>query len=86
LDALGIGTADEEVERMSDLRDDFQATVENITEDAREIERIETEKSKLDPADPKAASLSERAEELAEQMHHETLAERDLTESAAESG
>ena len=71
---------------MSDLRDDFQATVENIAQDAREIERIETEKSKLDPADPKVASLSERAEELAEQMHHETLAERDLAESAAESG
>ncbi len=69
---------------MSDLRDDFQATVENITQDAREIERIETEKSKLDPADPKAASLSERAEELAEQMHHKTLVERDLTDSAAD--
>ncbi len=71
---------------MSDLRDDFQATVENIAQDAREIERIETEKSKLDPADPKAASLSERAEELADQMHHKTLVERDLTDSVAESG
>ncbi len=69
---------------MSDLRDDFQATVENIAQDAREIERIETEKSKLDPADPKAASLSEGAEELAEQMHHETLVERDLTDRSAD--
>ena len=71
---------------MSDLRDDFQATVENITQDAREIERIETEKSKLDPADPRAATLSERAEELAEQMHHKTIVERDLTDTAAEPG
>jgi len=71
---------------MSDLRDDFQATVENIAQDAREIERIETDKSELDPADPRAASLSERAEELAEQMHHKTLVERDLTDSAADSG
>ncbi len=69
---------------MSDLRDDFQATVENIAQDAREIERIETEKSKLDPADPKAASLSERAEELADQMHHKTLVERDLTDRSAD--
>ena len=71
---------------MSDLRDDFQATVENITQDAREIERIETEKSKLDPADPRAATLSERAEELAEQMLHKTIVERDLTDTAAEPG
>ena len=71
---------------MSDLRDDFQATVENITQDAREIERIETEKSTLDPADPRAATLSERAEELAEQMLHKTIVERDLTDTAAEPG
>ena len=70
---------------MSDLHEDFQATVENIAQDAREIERIEAAKAKLDPADPEARSLSARAEELADQLHHKTLAELDLTETAAES-
>ena len=69
---------------MSELHEDFQATVENIAEDAREIERIETEKAKLDPADPETRSLSAQAEEVAEQLHHKTLAEQDLTETAAE--
>ena len=69
---------------MSELQEDFQATVENIAHDAREIERIEMAKAKLDPADPEARSLSARAEELAEQLHHKTLAEQDLTETAAE--
>ena len=68
---------------MSDLKEDFHATVENITQDAREIERIETEKADLDPADPEARSLSARAEELAEQLHHKTLAQQDLAETAA---
>lgn len=70
---------------MSELQDDFHATVENIAQDAREIERIENEKAKLDPADPKTRSLSAQAEELAEQLHHKTLAEQDLAETAAES-
>ncbi len=69
---------------MSELQEDFQATVENIAQDAREIERIETAKAKLDPADPEVRSLSARAEELAEQLHHRTLAEQDLAETAAE--
>ena len=69
---------------MSELQDDFNATVENIAQDAREIERIEDEKAKLDPADPEARSLSTQAEELAEQLHHKTLAQRDLAETAAE--
>lgn len=69
---------------MSDLKDDFQATVENVALDAREIEQIEEEKAKLDPADPRARSLSARAEEVAEQLHHKTLVERDLTDTAAD--
>jgi hypothetical protein len=69
---------------VSDLQDDFQATVENIAVDATEIEKIEREKAKLDPADPRAASLSARAEEIAEELHHKTLVERDLTETASD--
>lgn len=69
---------------MSDLEDDFQATVADIAHDARELERIEERKSKLDPADPEARSLSARAEEVAEGLHHKTVVERDLVETASE--
>jgi hypothetical protein len=68
---------------VPNLQDDFRATVEDIAQDARELERIEEEKSKLDPADPEARSLSVRAEELAEQLHHKTLVQQDLAETAA---
>jgi hypothetical protein len=68
---------------VSELDDDFKATAENIRQDAREIAKIEEVKAKLDPADPEARTLSARAEELAEELHHKTLAERDLTDTAA---
>lgn len=69
---------------MSDVQDDFEATVEDIAQDAKEIERIEDEKKTVDPADARARSLSARAEEVAEELHRKTLAERDLAETAAE--
>lgn len=69
---------------MSELREDFRSTAEDIARDAREIERIEQEKVELDPADPRAAALSAQVEEIAEQLHHKTLAEQDLVETAAE--
>ena len=71
---------------MSELQDDFQATVENIAQDARQLEAIEREKADLDAADPRAITLSQRAEQIAEQLHHKTMAERDLTETAAAEG
>jgi hypothetical protein len=71
---------------VSDLQDDFQATVENIAQDAKELERIEREKAGLDAADPRANTLSKRAEQIAEALHHKTLAELDLTETAAAEG
>lgn len=70
---------------MSDIRDDFRATVENVTQDAQELEAIEREKAELDPADPRAGSLSARAEDLAEELHRKTLVQRDLVDTAAES-
>jgi hypothetical protein len=84
--AVDIGKGTEEDMDVSELKDDFQATVEDIAEDARELERLENEKAGLDPADPEARSLSARAEALAEQLHHKTLAEQDLAETAAAEG
>lgn len=68
---------------MSELQEDFKATVQDVVHDAREIERLEQVKAELDPADPEARELSARAEELAERLHHKTLAQQDLTETAA---
>ena len=69
---------------MAELEDAFDAVVEDIAMDAREIERIEMEKAKLDPSDPEARALSASAELIAERLHHRTMTERDLTETAAE--
>lgn len=68
---------------MSELQDDFKATVENIAQDTKELEQIERKKADLNAADPRATTLSQRAEQIAEQLHHETMAERDLAETAA---
>lgn len=70
---------------MSDIRDDFKSTVENVAGDAEEIKSIEDEKAELDPADPRARSLSAKAEELAEELHRKTLVQRDLAQTADES-
>jgi hypothetical protein len=70
---------------MSDLRDDFRSTAENISEDAKELEAIEREKAELDPADPEARNLSAKAEDLAEELHRKTLVQRDLTDTPPES-
>jgi hypothetical protein len=70
---------------MSDLRDDFRSTVENISQDAKELAAIEREKADLDPADPEAQRLSARAEDLAEELHRKTLVQRDLADTAADS-
>ena len=71
---------------MTELRDDFRATAEDIAQDARQLEAIEDEKLSIDPDDPRARSLSARAEELAEELYRKSLAERDLTDAASVEG
>jgi hypothetical protein len=70
---------------VSDLRDDFKSTIENVAQDAKEIERIEREKAELDPADPRARVLSAEAEGQAEELHRKTRVQRDLADTAGES-
>ena len=70
---------------MSDIRDDFRSTTENVTEDAKDLQSIEREKAELDPADPRAQSLSARAEDQAEELHRKTQVQRDLADKAEES-
>jgi hypothetical protein len=70
---------------MSERRDDYRSTTENIAEDAKELEAIEREKAELDPDDPNADSLAARAEELAEELHRKTLVQRDLADTGGDS-
>jgi hypothetical protein len=86
LDAFVVTKTRNEEHPVSDLQDDFQAKAESATQDAKELERIEREKEELDAGDPRAASLSNEAEQTAEQLHHKTSAERDLTKSAGAEG
>lgn len=67
---------------MSELQDDFRATAESVAQDAQDIKRIEDEKVELDPADPRVDQLSAQVEEIAEQLHQKTKAERDLANTA----
>jgi hypothetical protein len=70
---------------VTDMDEDFKATVEDIAADAKDIARIEERKEGLQPSDPAAVRLSVEAEELAEQLHEKTLVERNLAESASRS-
>ena len=67
-----------------ELESDIQATAEDVAADADTLQAIETEKSELDPADPRALDLATRAERLARGIVSKTVAERELVVEASE--
>lgn len=67
---------------MSDLEGDFRATSEDIAAEAGRLKAIEEEKSRLDPADPRAQELSEESERIARRLVPKTVAEREITDEA----
>ena len=69
---------------MSDTNEDLQATAENVAMDAQVLERIEDEKLRTDPADPRLQELSDKAVEIAKELHAKTIAQRDLAAEAAD--
>ena len=69
---------------MPELEGDLRATVEDIESDAARLKEIEDEKSRLAPDDPRTAALSREAESLAKGLVPKTIAERELTDAAAE--
>ena len=69
---------------MSDTNEDLQATAENVALDAQVLERIEEEKLRTDPADPKMQELSDKAVAIAKDLHAKTIAQRDLAAEAAD--
>jgi len=67
-----------------DLESDLQATAEDIAADADVLGAIETEKAKIDPADPRALDLAAKAERLARDIVTKTVAEREIVLEATE--
>lgn len=68
---------------MSEPKEDLQALAEDVALDAQVMQRIEDEKARLDPSDPRVQRLSEQAVEVAETIHAKALAERELAAEAA---
>jgi hypothetical protein len=68
---------------MSEPKEDLQALAEDVALDAQDMQRIEDEKARLDPSDPRVQRLSEQAVEVAETIHAKALAERELAAEAA---
>lgn len=69
---------------MPDAEHDLRATEESIRSDTQQVDSLESEKSSLDPADPKVLELSERVEGLATELAGKAEAERALSEDIAE--
>jgi hypothetical protein len=67
---------------VSEQEDDLRATTEDIAADAREVQAIEEEKSRLEPEDPRMTELSEEVERIARQIVPKTVAERRLVDEA----
>lgn len=69
---------------MSDLEGELRATSEDIAADAARLKEIEEEKSRLPAADPRVQALSEEGEAIARQLVPKTVAEREISDLAAE--
>ena len=69
---------------MPDAEHDLRATEESIRRDTQQIDSLESEKSSLDPADPRVVDLSERVEGLAIELTGKAEAERALSEDIAD--
>ena len=68
---------------MSDIESDLKATADSLAADARRLRDIEQEKSRLDARDPRMLALAVEAERITRGMVPKTVAERELTEEAA---
>jgi hypothetical protein len=67
-----------------DLETDIQATAEDIAADADVLQTIEAEKAEIDPTDPRAVELAERAVEVARGIAAKTVVQQELVVEAAE--
>jgi methyl-accepting chemotaxis protein len=67
---------------MSSPNDDLRSTIEAVHDHAEQIEDLEEQKAKLDPADPRMVSLSDQVQRVASDLKDLANAERDLSEEA----
>lgn len=65
---------------MSEMTNDLRATAEDIAADAARLTKIELEKTRLEPEDPRMAELSAEGEGIARRLVPKTVAERDLAD------
>lgn len=78
---LGAAPATE-TERLK-AEQDFKATTDAIQADIERLSALEARKSALDPANPEVDDLSAEAVDVAERIHRETQAERQLSNELA---
>lgn len=69
---------------MSELEDDLRATTEDVAAEAAELQEIEEKKARLPSDDPRMATLSRDAEQIARRLVPKTVAERELVDEAAD--
>ena len=67
---------------MSSPNDDLRSTIEAVHDHAEQIEDLEEEKAKLDPADPRMVTLSDKVQRVASDLKDLANAERELSEEA----
>jgi len=68
---------------LSEVEQDLRATAEDIAADALDLKAIEERKAKLAPGDRRLVTLSEAAEDLAQQVAAKASAETALAKEAA---
>jgi hypothetical protein len=67
---------------MPELDDDIRATTASIAADADRLARIEAEKARLDPDDPRLKDLSDEAVDVSEELLGKAHAEEELVEES----
>ena len=68
------------IERQK-LVDDLRATGDSVRSDAEQLDAIEAEKARLEPDDPRAAPLAERASSLGDRIAAKAHTEEALVDA-----
>lgn len=64
---------------MPDPNEDLRSTEESIHEDAETVQKMEREKSELDPTDPRVGELSDRIKDKTAELDDKAAAEQALS-------
>jgi hypothetical protein len=75
--------SEKESRQLADLKDDLDATADDVEAAAKRLQAIEAEKETLSLDDPRLAQLSAEAKELGDRLGVTTKAEEQLEQEAA---